>query len=187
MIQAVELFAAQGSGSYERLFGLDPQLLHDVFFTGVSVFVLFFVLSYLLFNPVRDMLKKRQEKIKKDLDTAENDKKEAKRLKAFYEEKRMYADREAEDVLRDARKRALELEADQVSLAKEEAERIRKRARGEIELEKKRAMNDMRNEIIAIAAQMAGKALCANMTEQIQDTLIKETLEEMGEETWQGK
>ena len=187
MVQAVEMLAARETGSYERLFGLDWQLLPEVLFAGVSFFVLFFVLSYLLFNPVRDMLKKRQEKIKTDLDTAEADKKEAKRLKAFYEEKRRHADREAEEVLRDAGKRASKLEADRIRLANEEAEQIRKRASGEIELEKKRAMNDMRNEIIAIAAQMAGKAVSANMTESLQDALIKETLKEMGEETWQSR
>ncbi len=185
MVQAAGMLALQESGSYERLFGLDPQLLQDALFTGVAIFVLFFVLSYLLFNPVRDMLKKRQEKIKTDLDTAKGDREEAKRLKELYEEKLQFVEQEAEEILRDARKRALKAEADLISQAKEEAEQIRKRTSAEIELEKKKAVDDMRKEIITIAALMAQKVVSANMTEKVQDALVRETLEEMGEDTWQ--
>ena len=47
-----------------RLFNLDFQLLHDTILMAISVFVLFTVMSYNLFEPVRKMLKGRQEKIK---------------------------------------------------------------------------------------------------------------------------
>ena len=52
----------------ERLFNLDPQLIHDAVLLALAVFVMFTFLSYLLFNPARDFLKKRQDKIKNDLD-----------------------------------------------------------------------------------------------------------------------
>lgn len=51
-----------------RLFDLDFQLLADSVLTIIAVFVLFFVLSYFLFNPVREFLKKRQDGIRQDLD-----------------------------------------------------------------------------------------------------------------------
>ena len=70
-----------------RLFGLDPQLLFDAAVTAVNVFVLFLLLTFILFNPVRNMLKKRQDKITSDRENAENDKKEAGALKAEYEAK----------------------------------------------------------------------------------------------------
>lgn len=184
MVQTAGMLALQETNSYERLFGLDPQLLQDALFTGIAIFVLFFALSYLLFNPVRDLLKKRQEKIRTDLDTAEGNRLEAERLKMLYEDKLQRVNQEAEEILRDARKRAQKAEADLISQAKEEAKRIRKRASVEIELEKKRAMDDMRKETIMIAAKMAQKVVSANMTETLQDALVKETLEEMGEDTW---
>ena len=40
-----------------RLFNLDFQLLHDTILMAISVFVLFTVMSYNLFEPVRKMLK----------------------------------------------------------------------------------------------------------------------------------
>ena len=45
-----------------RLFGLDYQLLFDAAITAINVFILFLLVSVILFNPVRNMLKKRQEK-----------------------------------------------------------------------------------------------------------------------------
>ena len=46
----------------ERLFDLDLQLLADAALMIIAVFVLFLVASYFLFNPVRELLAKRQEK-----------------------------------------------------------------------------------------------------------------------------
>ena len=43
-----------------RLFNLDFQLLHDTVLLAIAIFFLFLALSYLLFNPVRKMLKDRQ-------------------------------------------------------------------------------------------------------------------------------
>ena len=52
-----------------RLFNLDPQLLHDAVLLAIAVFVMFLFLSYMLFNPAREMLKKRQDKVKNDTDS----------------------------------------------------------------------------------------------------------------------
>ena len=68
--------------------------------------------------------------------------------------------------------------------AKEEASRIIKRAREEAELEKKHAMDDMKQDMIQIASLMAQKAVAASITTDIQDKLVEETLKEMGESTW---
>ncbi len=45
-----------------RLFDLDFQLLFDSVSLGISVFFLFLIMSYFLFNPVRKLLQDRQEK-----------------------------------------------------------------------------------------------------------------------------
>ena len=71
-----------------------------------------------------------------------------------------------------------------VAEAKEEAARIITRANNEIELERKRALDDMKQEMIQIASLMAQKAVAASITTDIQDTLVEETLKEMGESTW---
>ena len=107
-----------------RLFGLDPQLLFDAAVTAVNVFILFLLLTFILFNPVRNMLKKRQDKITSDRENAENDKKEAGALKAEYEAKLKDAHKEAEQILSDARKTAMHNETKIIDEAKAEAARI---------------------------------------------------------------
>ncbi len=69
--------------------------------------------------------------------------------------------------------------------ARAEAARIIERANREIELEKKKAVDDMKQEVVSIAALMAEKVVGCAMNRKIQDALIDETLKEMGESTWQ--
>lgn len=75
-------------------------------------------------------------------------------------------------------------EAKIIAEAKEEAARIIQRGNTEIELEKKRALDDMKQEIISIASMMAGKVVTASIDTNVQDDLIEETLKEMGDSTW---
>ena len=46
-----------------RIFGLDLQLGFDVIFQAIAVFIMFLLLSYLLFDPVRKILEDRKKKI----------------------------------------------------------------------------------------------------------------------------
>ena len=169
----------------ERLFNLDPQLIHDTVLLAIAVLIMFTLLSYLLFNPVRDMLKKRQERIKADIDEAQKDKEDALRLKEDYDARIRNIEKEAEEILSDARKKALKNEAKILEEAKEEAARIIARANAQIELEKKKAADDMKKEIIAVASMMAAKAVTNSMSPESQDALMEETLKEIGDQTWQ--
>jgi len=168
----------------ERLFNLDFQLLHDSCLTLIAVFVLFLVASNLLFNPVREFLKKRQDKIKSDLDKAASDKADADALKAEYDKKLKEIDKEAEAILAEARKKAVENQNQIIADAKEEAAGIIARAKTEAELEKQKAADDVKQQMIEIASLMAGKVVAASIDTKIQDSLVEETLKEMGESTW---
>lgn len=169
----------------DRLFGIDPQLLHDTILLALAVLFLFTMMSYLLFNPARKMLKDRQERIKNDIDTAKNDRKDANALKEEYEAKLKGVEKEAEEILSEARQKALKNEARIIDEAKEEAARIIKRANEEALLEKKRVMDEAKQEMIAIASMMAGKVVSASIDTSVQDALVEETLKEIGESTWQ--
>lgn len=168
----------------ERLFNLDPQLIHDTVLLMISMLVMFTFLSYLLFNPVRDFLKKRQDKIKEDIDTAKQDKEDAAALKADYDGKLREIEKEAEAILSEARQKALQNEAKIIDEAKEEASRIIERANRQAELEKKAAADDMKKEMIQIAALMAQKIVAQTVDTKIQDSLVEETLKEIGDKTW---
>ena len=168
-----------------RLFNLDFQLLHDVVLMAIAVFFLFMMMSMLLFNAVRKMLGDRREKIAGELSDAANDKKDAAALKADYEARLKNIDKEAEQILSEARQKAQKNAARIESEAKEEAARIIQRANEEAELSKKRAMDDVKQEMITVASMMAAKVVAANIDASVQDALVEETLKEMGDSTWQ--
>ena len=170
--------------TYDRMFGLDWQLLADSVLTLIAVFVLFLLMSYFLFNPARKMLNDRKQKIKGELDEARISLEDANSLKAEYESKLKDVNKEAEEILSDARRRALENENRIIAEAKEEAARIMERARTEAELEKQKLADDVKKEIISVASLMAGKVVAASIDTKVQDQLIEETLKEMGENTW---
>ena len=105
-------------------------------------------------------------------------------LEENYEEKLRSIDKEAEEILSDARKRALANEAGIIAKAKEDAATIIERAKVEAELEKKKVADEVKKEMIQVASAMAGKVVAANIDTTVSDSLIDETLKEIGESTW---
>ena len=166
------------------IFGLDSQLLFDAGVLAINIFLLFILLSYILFNPVRNMLTKRQEQITATREETATANEESKALKEEYETKLKEADKAAEVILAEARKKAIKNEEKIISEAKVEAANIIEQARKEAELEKAKASDDVKKEIVRVATLMAGKLVNVSMDEATQNKLIAETLGEIGDNTW---
>ena len=95
------------------------------------------------------------------------------------------AQKDADAVLAEARQKAVKNEDAIISQAKEEAAGIIRQAHNEAELEKRKAADEVKTQIIDVASLMAGKVVAAGIDTNIQDSLIEETLKEVGESTWQ--
>lgn len=171
--------------TYERMFGIDWQLLADSTLTIIAVFALFAIMSYFLFNPARKMLNDRKEKIRGELDDAKKNMDEARALREEYEGKIKGIDKEAEEILSEARSKGLANQNKIIADAKEEAARILERARVEAQLEKQKMSDDIKKEIITVASAVAEKVVTASIDTTVQEQLVDETLKEMGESTWQ--
>lgn len=168
----------------ERLFTLDAQFLFDAIVLALSMLVLVCLMSFLFFNPVRDMLEKRKQRVLEEQETAKLNREEAIACKEEYEQKLKKINKEAEAILSEARKKAMKTEASIVAQAKEEAARMIERANAEIELEKRHALDDMKQEMITVATMVAKKVVASAIDVSVQENLIDETLKEMGEQTW---
>ena len=165
----------------DRIFGLDPQLLFQLCFQILAVFLLFLLGSYLLIEPVRKILNNRKERVMREQKEARD---EAVRFKDEYDKKLKEIDRQAEQILSDARKKALRREDEIVAEARQEAERIVAAARNEAELEKSRVKDEVKQEIISVAALMSEKIIGETVDQRKQNAIFEQTLKEMGEETW---
>ena len=169
----------------ERLFDLDAQLLGDSVLMLIAVLVLYFLLSYLFFNPIRNLLDARKKMIADQIAEAKKDREDAAALKSEYDEKLKNADKETDEILSQARQKALQNEQRIESQAKTEASRIIARAEEEAILEKKRALDDVKQEMISVAAMMATKVVQQNINTEIEESLVDATLKEIGDKTRQ--
>lgn len=182
MSGVIQVALSSGLGDY--IFGLDPQLLVDSAITILAMFFVFLLLSYLLFNPARNLMEKRQEGIREQMETAAREKQDAIQFKAEYDEKIKNVQKETDEILSEARKKALKKGSVMLEEAREEAAQIVARANREVELEKSKVKDEMKQEIINVATAMAGKIVASSLDESKQSQLLADTLEEMGDETW---
>ena len=168
----------------DRIFGLDPQLLFNLVFQGIAIFLLFMAASRLLLDPVRKILNDRKARVMKEMRDAVENREEAVRMKEEYDEKLRNVDRTAEEILSDTKKKALQREDEIIAEARTEASRIIESARREAELEKKRVKDEVKQEMISVAALMSEKIIGESMDPEKQNALIEQTLDEIGDDTW---
>lgn len=150
----------------------------------LALFLIIFVLAKLLFKPVSDFLEKRQAGIAANLNDAKAAKQDAATLKAEYETKIKDIEKEAGEILKAARAKALVREEQIIEAAKTEAEEIKLKAMNDIKLEQERVRAEMKAEMIEVATLMAGKFVASAMDEAKQNELITEIIGEMGDVQW---
>lgn len=167
-----------------RIFGLDAQLLFQMCFQILAIFILFLLGSYLLLDPVRKILNDRKERVARQQREAEEDRMQALRYKEEYDGKMKEIDRISEDILRESRRKALDRENEIIAAARAEAGEIIENARQEAERQKLKVQDEMKQEIISVAALLSEKMIGVSMDRRKQDELFEQTLKEIGDDTW---
>ena len=168
----------------DRIFGLDAQLIFQLIFMGIAIFLLFLAASYLLLDPVRKKLNDRKERVMQEQREALENREAAVRMREEYDGKLKEIDKVAEQILSDSRKKAMQRENEIIVNAKEEAGRIIAGARQEAELEQKRVNDEVKQEIISVASLLSEKLVASSLDEKTQNELIEQTLKEIGDDTW---
>ena len=134
MSGVIQVALSSGLGDY--IFGLDPQLLVDSAITILAMYFVILLLTYLLINPARNLMEKRQEGIREQMETAAREKQDAIQFKAEYDEKIKNVQKETDEILSEARKKALKKESVMLEEAREEGAQMVARANREVDLEK---------------------------------------------------
>jgi len=167
-----------------RVFGIDMQTLIGMGITFLNIAFLSFMLSYLLYKPVREFLLKRTMRIREQLQFAEQEQAKGTELKQQYEQKMKDIERERNDILDAARKQAADKTKQQLAEARSEAEATKARAFQEIELEQERVQDEMKKAIIDISSAMTAKFLSRAIDADTQEKLFNETMAELEEIAW---
>ena len=166
------------------LFSMELQTVLQAVANIINVGVLAALLSYLLYKPVRDILKKRTNRIEGQLLQAEEELEKATELRRKYEQKMEDVEREREDILSEARKIAADSGKRLLAEAKKEADTVRERAAANVEMEWERAENEMRTAIIDVSAVMAEKFVSLAINKETHDRLFDDTISDLEGMTW---
>ena len=149
-------------------------------FAWLNLLILYIFLRKLLFKPVKDMIDTRQKEIDDMYADAEGSKSEAELMRSEYEKRLESAKSESEEILKDARRRAILSEEQIIKDAGKEADRVLERAREEIALEKKRALNEVKDEVSALAVELAGAVIGSDVDANKHQKMIDEFIENIG-------
>ena len=150
-------------------------------FAWCNLLVLYFVLRKLLFKPVKNMIDSRQQEIDGTYSDAEKSREDADAMKADYEEKISHAQEESEEILKNAVRRAQLREEEILREANDKAARVMKRAEEQVEMEKKRAINEVKNEVSDMAIGIASAVIERDIDRKEHEALIDEFIRTMGE------
>lgn len=167
-----------------RIIGFDPQLLFDALIMGINLFILFFALSYLLFNPLREVLSKRKKTIEDNLADAENKVRDAKELKLKYETLLANGRLEANGIVEKAKESAQIMSKQIIDAANNEAASIKERTQKEIAQEKAHVLENIKDDVISISTLLANKVLSKNVDSSESEKLFEETVNSLGDGVW---
>lgn len=147
----------------------------------VNLLLLFLLLKHFLFKPVQKILDARQAEIDKDYADAEKAQNEAEALRDEYEKRIADAKSEATDIVKTATRKAQLHGEEIVRDAQTQASRLMEKADAQIEQEKKKAMNELKDEISGIAVDIASKVVEREINEKDHEALISEFIKGVGE------
>ena len=151
-------------------------------FAWLNLLILYFVLKKFLFVPIKNMIDSRQKEIDDMYSEAEENKTAAENMKKEYEEKLEAAEEKSAEIVKEASRKA-ELRSEEIiKEAGEQAQATLKRAEEQIALEKKQAMNDMKNQVSDMAISIAAAVIGRDVDEGEHHALIDEFIDNMGKE-----
>jgi F-type H+-transporting ATPase subunit b len=153
--------------------------LNEIIWGGGAFLILFGFMAWKGFPAVRGAMDARADKIRADLDEADQAKADAQRVQAEYEAQLADAKAEAIRLVDQARVQADELKKDLAARAEVDIAAMRERAAADIEAGRQQAISDLRSEVSEIALGAAERIVGASLDRASQSQLIDAYIDEV--------
>ena len=163
---------------FESFLGVNPW---TALFILLNTLTIYFVAKKFLFKPVMKIIEDRQKEIDDLYDNAGRDRQEAETLRQQYTEKLAQAQQTGERLVKEAVARGQVREEEILRQARSEADAIMAKAEADIAREKKKAVNDAKDEIADLAMDIAGKVVGHSLDKQDQAALVDRFIEQLGD------
>ena len=149
--------------------------------TICNLFLQIYLIKRFLFKPVNEMLEKRRSMADAQIQDAIKAKDEAQAMKAEYEQNMADAKNKANEILTSAQKTASVQSEEMLKEAAAQAAAIKAKAEKDIAQEKRKAVNEIKDEIGGMAMDIAGKVIEREIREEDHKKLIDEVIANVGE------
>ena len=166
-------------GQFESFVGVNPW---TALFVLLNTLTIFFVGKKYLFGPVTKIIEDRQKDIDDMYESAGKAEADAKAMEAQYRQKLENAGQTSDRLVKEAVARAQNREEEILRQANAEAVAIREKASADIAQEKKKAINDAKDEIAGISLAIAGKVVGRELSADDQKALIDSFINELGDQ-----
>ncbi|MBQ9383049.1 MAG: F0F1 ATP synthase subunit B [Ruminiclostridium sp.] len=167
------------AGATLQLVNINPS---TIIFTLINTLIILLLYRFLLHKPVMKILDARKEKINSEMKAAEDAQAQAEAVKAEYDAKLKESKEEAAQIVSNAVKRAGERENQIIAEAQQEAADLKKKAEESIELEKKKAINEIKDQISDIVIMASEKVCEKEISKADNEALIDKFIAEVGNE-----
>ena len=139
------------------------------------------IFKKLLLNPVKKVIAERKAKADSQIADAEKLRTEAEAMKAEYEQNLQNARTEANQIVAAAQKTAAARSEELLGEARAQAAALKQKAEADIAQERKKAVNEVKDEIGGMAMEIASKVVEREIKEADHQDLIDEFIKNVGE------
>jgi len=164
---------------YQSLVAVNPVTLIAAI---CNLFIQLFVFKKFFWEKILAILDQRREAADQQITDARNAHAEAKAIKETYEQNMREAKAKADSLIVSAQKTAVMRSEEIIGQAQQAAAQIKAKASADIEMEKKKAINDAKDEISDLAMAIAGKVVQRELNTADQKQLIDRFIYELGDE-----
>lgn len=150
-------------------------------FVLLNTLVIFFVAKKFLFVPVKKMIDERQKEIDTMYDDARKAQENAQAMEAEYNQKLLTAADAGQQLVKEAVARGQKREEEIIQAANTRAAAMLDKASADIAQEKKKALNDAKDEISDMAMAIAAKVVGRELNAADQSKLVDQFIDELGD------
>ncbi len=149
--------------------------------TLCNLFIQVYLIKRFLFKPINGILEKRRAMADAQIRDAQKAKEEANAIKSEYEQNMLEAKSRASEILTSAQRTAAIQSEEMLKEATAQAAALRAKAESDIAQEKRKAVNEIKDEIGGMAMEIAGKVIEREISEKDHAKLIDEFIANVGD------
>ncbi|GAB62513.1 F0F1 ATP synthase B subunit [Candidatus Jettenia caeni] len=153
----------------------------SIIIQGTGFLILLFVLKKFLFGKISAVIKARTDEVRNTYERIEKDRAEAETVKLEYQRKLSEAEADAARRIQEAINEGNRISEEIIKRAKEEVELVRIKAQEGIEQERKKALTEIRNQVVTLSILASSRIIKQSISPQTAEELVDGFIEEIGE------